>query len=444
MGANGNGAAMRDCSVARSGPACSETRPDRDRARASGRGARGPGGAGSSGSDTPPLGIHGKSTATTPRKRPPKSLFQAQLEAYTLQETAAQILRDNRALNACRRAPIGGDENARGVTVKRTEDGTGASYAGLQTCKLHHVCPCCACRRSELDRAELSAEIARVGELGGTVLLATYTVRHKRADKIADVLGHSSRRGARGRGLLGAQEAMTGNRPYRALRGAHGVQHAIKALEVTYGPNGPHPHAHTLLLADRSDVDAEKLRSELYPIWHDTAARFGLDMTERRGLTVVQTWGEVQDYVAKHGYPKEGPTWGIESELARGHVKRRRHVEGRPVGYTPWELLKITTHEGCGWQSAKFHEHAAAMKGRSRLHRSAGLRAWLDLDAAATGTDQGEAWELLDPFEWFAVRWAGKRADLLELARQGDRDVFRGFVADLYAAYLDDLDRVAA
>lgn len=417
-----------------SGSVSNWTSPPPDAASRAGDGPRAGSAGGHDVASGAALGIHGKLTAT----RPSKSAFSVQLAAYVLQQTARGLLPKNRALANCLNAPIAQD---RPVHVHRVEDGSRASYAGLQTCGLGWVCSCCSCRKSEESRSQLAEEIATVQKIGGSVALATYTVRHHATDTVAEVLGHTSRPGVRGAGFLGAQESMTSTRAYKAVRACHGLLHSIKGLEVTYGHNGPHPHCHTLLFSDRTEIDAERVGAEIFPIWHDAAARFGFDMSPEYGLTVVRTYGEIQDYIAKHGYPKEGPTWGVESEMTKSRVKRRRHVEDRVRGYSPWELLQYVSHEGYGWQGRRFQEHAEAFKGKAQLQRSRHLRKWLGLPkdhVSADVPDRGALWEVLNPVEWFAVRWAGERVRVLELACRGDRGAFREYIDALYEAYCQD------
>lgn len=397
-------------------------------------------GEGVSGASDLHLGITGKLTATTAGRKVSKSTFRAELQTFVLQEAAVSILPDStlrKRLANCLQEPV---KQSGRVQLHRTEDGSGASFGGLQTCRIRYACPPCARRISEQARVQVAEEVAAVVALGGSVVMVTPTIRHKRGDRVAALLGYSSRRGVRGTGFLGAQEAMTARRDYKALRAAHGLLHSIKALETNYGPNGPHPHAHTLLLSDRPEVDVERLESEHFPIWHDSAARFGLDTAEGPGLQVARTFGEVEDYIAKWGYPKEGPTWGVESEVAKGWRKLRRNVDGSTRGHSPWELLRDVSHEGDGWQAAMFREHVAASRGKAHLQRSAGLRKWLGLDGKkpAGAPARGDVWEELEPLEWYAVRCAGERARVLQLVRDGDHEAFRQYIDDLYALYLAD------
>ncbi len=384
------------------------------------------------------LGITGNLTAASGKRRVPKSTFKAELQTFVLQETAVSILPDStlrQRLANCLHELIKQDG---GVSLHRTEDGSGASLGGLQTCRIRYACAPCARRISEKARAELQAEIVAVQELGGSVVMVTPTIRHKKGDRVGDVLGHSRGRSGQGAGFVGAHEYMTGHRAYRVLRASHGLLHSIKAIEVTYGPNGPHPHAHALLFSDRPEIDTERLEAEHFPIWRDSAARFGLDTARGPGLKVARTFGEVEDYIAKWGYPKEGPTWGVESEITKGWRKLRRNVDGSERGYSPWELLRDVSHNGDGWQATMFREHVAACRDKAHLQRSRGLDKWLGLDrkkVAGAVPDRGEVWEVLNPVEWYAVRWAGERARVLELVRQGDREAFWLYIEKLYAEY---------
>ncbi len=395
---------------------------------------------GASGAEPYHLGITGKLTAATGKRKVAKSRFHAELQTFILQETATVILPDSklkRRLANCLKEPIKQDG---AVSLHRTDDGTGASFGGLQTCRIRYACAPCARRISELARVKLAEEIAAVRELGGSVVMVTPTVRHARGDRVGDVLGRSRGRTGQGAGFIGAHEDMTRNRPYRALRASHGLLHSIKAIECTYGVNGPHPHAHGLLFSDRPEVDAERLEFEMYPIWRDAAARFGLDTARGPGLTVARTFGEVEDYIAKWGYPKDGPTWGVESEIAKGWRKLRRNVDGSTRGYSPWELLREISHNGDGWHAAVFREHVAASGHKAYLQRSRGLREWLGVDGKQGGgtPDRGKVWEVLDVMQWYAVRWGGERARVLQLVRDGDRVAFWAYIDKLYDEYCSE------
>ncbi len=155
------------------------------------------------------------------------------------------------------------------------------------------------------------------------------------------------------------------------------------------------------------------------------------------------TWGAVADYVGKFGREPVRRVWGAEDELVKAAAKRARGGAPRVGRYTPFDLLRAVSREGLGWQSVRFREYAEVFTGRYQLvwgprplRGRPGLRDLLGLrgdlpadDVLSAATAEDTFWASLFAEEWYGVRRASKRRELLRLAAAGDRVGFEALVS---------------
>ncbi len=353
------------------------------------------------------------STYTTSRK-----------EKYLLQDTARKLLPNHR-ITSCFWALARGEK---AVAVVYSPAAARAHYHRLAVCGSVWACPICSSRITSQRADEIRAALAELRDQGGGAAFATLTVSHTHEDTLPKVLN----------GFLAALHNLTSWRGYKELRAAYGITGYIRVLEVTYGRNGWHVHAH-LLYTFAEPLTPERLaelEEKLYPLWSRAAAKQGLSMSRRYGLELKLAYGTVEDYLAKYG---RGPRWDIGAELTKGHIKRGRTIAGLKH-LTPWELLAAAAAGDvrCGALFAEFVEH---FSGKAQLYWSPGLRALL-LPEKTDATDQELASALLpDDNEvgtiperlWGAIRRAKERTRPLELVEA------TGGTWELVPAYLDDV-----
>jgi hypothetical protein len=374
------------------------------------------------------LGINTKSTAASAALR------------LGLGDAIAELLPSWR-ITFCGKAPIPPDEgDPLLVKVLRHVESGRSSFGGLARCGSVWVCPSCAARIGEQRRAELELAIERWRSVGGVVYLATYTFRHKRKDRLSDLVASFG----------SAQASMTGSRDYRSIRADYGIQHSIKALEVTYGDrNGWHVHSHWLLFGDgvlyAGGVD--ELRAAIYGAWSAAAGRKGLETTAAYGVDIQATSGAIGDYIAKWGHdPSENVRpWGAADELAKSASK----VAKGGVRYTPWDLARQFQRSRSEHFAELFVEYALHFHGKRQLVWSRGAKLALLGVADEVLTDEQEAAQLLAAdlhpeletvaslfeYEWLAVlHKPDGRATLLGIASSGDRAAVRSYVASLVMA----------
>ncbi len=297
--------------------------------------------------------------------------------------------------------------------------GERAWFRGVIACGLVWLCPVCAARAAETRRRELQLSIDNAIRAGGWVALVTLTVRHGRADPLAEVLG----------AFLDARRKLASWRPYKRLAARFGLVGQIRTLEITYGVNGWHPHTHALAFFRRplSPAELDEFRAELLALWQRALRREGFSC-DTHGVD-VRGGSEAAAYVSK---------WGFAGELARPAAKR-----GRGQGRTPWQLLEHAT-QGDEHAAALWREFAAEFHRRRQLTRSPGLRDLvgdlLDDVAAADpepveGEPEPQCVAAIHPAAWRLVRRMGIEGHVLRCAVQEGHEALAGMLAGILRRY---------
>lgn len=284
-----------------------------------------------------------------------------QWERWALQATARKVLDHDKRLSRCCRWLLGGQ-----AQVIRAETGQ-CSYGGVETCGSVWRCPICASKIAQRRRAELAQLVDRHVENGGSVALVTRTFPHTAWDRLEVVLDK----------FRDAEQRFKAGRAWQELRKMVGLVGTVRALEVTYGENGFHPHGHELWLIDcdewKEDREyREDVQDMSRALWARVCERAGLPLPGWEVGLTIQGGRRAVEYVAKFGEETGGSSWGIEDELTKLHTKK-----GRGKGLTPWDLLRLVLEgdeEQARDASALFKEYAAAFRGRRQLWWSQGLR----------------------------------------------------------------------
>lgn len=317
---------------------------------------------------------------------------------------------DHRLSGCCIRPLPGGYS----VDVRRNPDTGSAQFVGLEQCNRVWTCPVCAQRITNQRRKELSEALAAAKLRGWTPVLVTYTVQHEGSD----LLEH----------LLARQEAalrdFKSGRAWQEFKSEFGLMGGIKALEVTYGQSGWHPHIHELMFFDlpREMINPNKIKSWLAPRWITKLQLQGLNASFEHGLDVRTADSEIADYIAKWGHEPRELAWGAEHELAKAPNKKA-HQDG----LTPFQLLEAVSG---GDRKARvlFVEYARALDGKRQLRWSPGLRKLLQLPDELTD----EQLPLIDespaayvaasftPENWKRICLYELQPLVLELIGQGD------------------------
>ena len=325
---------------------------------------------------------------------------------WALQSAARELLPGERVAG-CLRWLQGGRKT---VDILHSAEVQKAHFKGLQTCGSVWADPVCASKITERRRVELTGALAANPQY--RVALVTLTLRHAAGDRLDAVLDP----------MLAAYRFIKSGRRWKEFVGDVGLVGSIRALEVTLGKNGWHPHLHLLTFQDGGQpADLEGFLTER---WLAAIERQGREALAGPGCDVRTANADVAAYIAKYGTQPIDTTfrWTLEHELAKGPAKRGKDGGGE----TPTQLLAnyLVGHKESGW---RWQEYAHTFKGKRQLQWSRGLRDLLGLDKELTDKELAEQQEkdsvllaALSLSQWRAVLGNDCRGELLEVASSGD------------------------
>lgn len=229
--------------------------------------------------------------------------------------------------------------------------GKPAHWSGLERCGSIWACPVCSAVIRAGRAREIQHAVDEHRKAGGGVLMVTLTLRHRLLDPLDVGLDAS----------LKGWHVLTKGRQWRRIKADLGLVGTIRALEVTFGRNGWHPHAHALLLLEGEPTGGQviELENDLAQLWPRIVTKLGARTPDRQHGVKVTSIGSAADYIAK---VQEHDRAGLE--LARGDLK-----DGRRGSLMPFELLDGVANR------ALWLEYVEATHGRRAITWSRGLKA---------------------------------------------------------------------
>jgi hypothetical protein len=191
-------------------------------------------------------------------------------------------------------------------------------FGGLRTCDSPWACPVCAPSLAERRGEALARTLEHFHEMGFRIVHAVLTVRHTKGESLVDVFG----------ALADAWRRMGKDRAFRPYW--EGLGYA-RAVEVTFGKNGWHPHAHLALVVP-PERDVYELEEALWEAWSGAVLEVGWAPSDRQAYfyEIVET---ATDVVEVAHYVAKTTNWGIGPEIAGG--VRKKSTEG----LVPFQLL---------------------------------------------------------------------------------------------------------
>jgi hypothetical protein len=294
-------------------------------------------------------------------------------------------------------------------------------YVNLQICSSVWSCPVCSIKISERRRLEVQSAMQQHESSGGQVLLLTLTNPHYTTDFLPNLLKRQAL----------AMSRFKGNRSAKKLFASVDCIGSIRAWEVTHSDkNGWHPHFHLLLFV-RSGLDLEELQNCFYKVWANCCRLAKLPIPSLAHGVRLDDGSKAAEYVSKG-------TWGLDSEMTKGHIKK-----GVNGGLSPFDLLRLYAYNDDKCAGALFCEYAKAFKGNGQLVWSPGLKALfaindksdkqvassIDEHSILLGSIELKQWRLVLRFDSLL----NSRSEILERARDGWERVER------YLIYLENL-----
>ncbi len=355
-------------------------------------------------------------------------------ERFMLQTASAKLLAYDAKLHAttphrvvrCLRSRVKGDKEYIPIN---SIDGK-AHYSNLQVCGSVWSCPVCASKISEHRRKELRHVVDTHLAAGGGVVMVTLTFPHYKFDVLADLLQQFKHSLTRYKS--GAQ--------YAEFKENSEIIGVIRAIEVTHGVNGWHPHAHELVLLPKplDEIQMCRLHADLYKFWSRACVKSGLPLPSQQYGVHVQDATSAADYIAKFGCE---PSWEVARELVNANTKKSKDQDGA----TPFDLLR-KYNQGDLSAGLLYVEFANAFFGWRQLFWSKGLKQLFklkDLTDDEVVKDEVETIEItrLSIEYWRAILNCSRdtRAIVLQIAENGGHDAVQSFVASLPACPADGL-----
>ena len=282
---------------------------------------------------------------------------------HKLRDAAGRIMGEYHRVSRC-----GRHRTASTVGLNRHADGR-CCFTGLETCGSIWACPECAGKIANRRAVEVG-ELAEAHEAkGGAVYMATLTTRHKDWQRCKDLR----------LSVTQAWSRLIRGKPWQKIRDQYAVMGYVRALEVTHGKSGWHPHLHVLIFTG-IPLDATEefeLGARLFGRWATMIEKEGGDADikafdfKRAGSAT-----KAAEYVAK---------WGCGSEISKGSAKA-----AMGGNRSPWELL-AAFDKGDKAAGNLYSEFVTAMFGARHLTYAQGLRELYGLRAPATDEELAEA-----------------------------------------------------
>lgn len=275
---------------------------------------------------------------------------------FLLQDQSAKLLPRERVSN-CLKKRI---DKYKKREVKYNEDRKKAHWSNVQRCGSVWTCPVCAKQITENRRNELRDGIdAWKNRHNGSVLLLTLTFSHSVGESLKSLLERQKN----------AYKRFFENTRVVNIMKLLKVAHKVKALEVTYGKNGWHPHNHVLLLTKSNTDKSSDLVAELSQHWINVCVKSGLSAPSMTHGLDLRDGTYADKYISK---------WGLDAELTKGHIKK-----GRNGGFSPFDLLQLSllgVDMNERTSSSLWQEFGIATKGKRQLVWSRGLKKLLLID----------------------------------------------------------------
>jgi hypothetical protein len=176
--------------------------------------------------------------------------------------------------------------------------------------------------------AQRAADLGRLNDAhektGGRLYLVTLTLPHSEGDALKPLR----------RAVARAWQVVTRGAPWKRHRERLGIVGTVRALEVTHGRNGWHPHLHVAVYSRAWEpAELERFRDWLSAKWREAITRTTPEGKTYRapslehGVTVQGLKGA--EYLAK---------MGLAGELTLAGTKA-----GREDHRTPWQVLRDLT-----------------------------------------------------------------------------------------------------
>lgn len=169
--------------------------------------------------------------------------------------------------------------------------GKSAWFRGLVSCAQVWACPVCAYRVANFRGNELLKVLEGHRKAGGGVYLVTLTLPHDEGDQLKRLRQSVST----------AWSKTISGKEWIRMKSRLGYLGYVRALEVTHGPNGWHPHLHVLIFVKIPISDGEMwmLQGFLHARWCSNVEKFGYRRPSLEHGVKISEGEDAGNYVSK-------------------------------------------------------------------------------------------------------------------------------------------------
>lgn len=282
------------------------------------------------------------------------------------------------------------------------------SFSGVSTCSSVWACPVCSARIQAGRRQELAALMDYATEQGYTIVFVTNTLRHSAGQRLDDLWG----------ALSSCHAELGRSGTVRRIRKKLGFAGYVRAVEVTHGKNGWHPHIHSVYLLKEAPtkLQLKELKDAEFSVWSSATQRaystrtrrekntgvvlrfrkrvkLGLPLAERYDMRIADGSTSMADYLAKAEYDSglnRESLVSVQHEMQGSATKKAKHGS-----LTPFQILQHFTETGEADYLDLWREYEEASRGRRALTWSQGLKEAAGI-AEVADADIPEGLEMLE------------------------------------------------
>jgi hypothetical protein len=309
-----------------------------------------------------------------------KRQLENRINAYQLKELSATLIQSLPEYNIkkngektltrvwhCGKTPAKNN----GIMVDYVRGQKGKNYfSGLQHCASYWLCPVCAYKVAEQRAAELLQQVEIYRSQGKVIGFITLTAPHYKDESLKE----NTKFIIKGFDFC---------RQHRKVKTIFYPQY-VRALEITYGKNGFHPHLHNIMIFDNKE-QFDQYSEALKKLWinYITISGKSTKAIETRSFDAV-TWDgktkSITEYMTKFNHLPEQKRneiehdkkkYSIAQEMTKGQMKKANK------GFTPFQILDSII-KGVKWpfekdQTEIYKEYARDIKGHRMLQSSRGF-----------------------------------------------------------------------
>lgn len=253
-----------------------------------------------------------------------ESRLNARARAHYLRTDMREMVFDiHKPLSLCGLGCKPGGGGQRGEISLRVKDGK-ARLSGTTRCSSPWACPVCAPALADQRAFALQPQVEAHVAAGYTAWLITLTIRHTRADDVAELFKLQTRAWAK----------VTSGKIWQSWREAGDIQF-VRGFDCTWGErSGWHPHLHLMVLISPDHADPEALAHNIVARWGKSCTAVGLDSLDR-----VQDVERIDDPAAAARYAV------TPAAVYEAHAMTKKRQRGKGDGLTPMEILEEAVEE---------------------------------------------------------------------------------------------------